>query len=191
MNIVIAGCTCSGKTTLTREIINEYTFVSSMPQDKYFKDLNNIPKHKGRYLMDSINAFEYNEYQQDCLTLLSDGKVNIPRYDLTQNKRLTKDLLLLKKNLIVFEGLHTIKLLSEIPDALKIFLSVDLDECLRRRIERDSKKYGVEPKKIEEYFYECAIPMYREYIEPQKEKADIVIEEKEDAKWILKKYIKS
>ena len=185
MNIVIAGVTCSGKTTLANSIEG----ASIMPLDNYFKDLFDIPKYQGRYLMDSINAFHHGEYCQDALELIRTGEVEIPRYDISSNRRLAKDLLILKREIMVFEGLHTIKILSEIP-SLKVFLQVDLRECLLRRIERDSKKYGVPPKTIEEYFKECVIPMYNEYIEPQSKMADIVVKEGEDIAWSLKKYIK-
>lgn len=190
MNIVIAGVTCSGKTTLAKKIQNTYRDVSIMPQDSYFKDLQEIPKHKGRYLMDSINAFEYGEYQQDSVTLLDQGQVHIPRYDISMNRRFAKDLLLLKKELIIFEGLHAIKLLPDV-DALKIFLMTSLSECLKRRIARDSKQYGVEPSVIEEYFKEVVEPMYKEYILPQSALADVVIREGDDMEWVLKKYIRS
>ena len=191
MNVIIAGATCSGKTTLAKEIEEIYPNVSIMPQDNYFKDLTDIPKYRGRYLMDSINAFEYREYNQDSHLLLEAGRIDIPKYDVASNKRLTKDLLLLKKEIVVFEGLHTIKILTDIPDALKIFLLVDLKECLRRRIARDSQKYGIKPDLIKEYFNECVIPMYQEYIEPQCKMADIIITEGKEKKWILKKYIKN
>ena len=189
MNIVIAGATCSGKSTLALELSNTYSDVCIMPQDNYFKDLKDIPIYRDRYLMDSLNSFHYDEYYQDSNELISNSQVLIPRYDINENKRISKDLLILKKNLIIFEGLHAISILSSIPDSLKIYLDIDLDTCLARRIKRDSAEYGILPEVIEEHFKATIIPMYNEYIRKQKEKADIVIREGDDAKCLLKKYI--
>jgi len=187
MNILIAGVTCSGKTTLANKISN----ACIMSQDNYFKDLKDIPKYRGRYLMDSVNAFKHDEYYQDAKYLLQHNQVEIPRYDLSSNRRISKDLLLLKKELVIFEGLHAIRILNGLPDSLKVFLLVDLEECLKRRIERDSELYNVPAIVIREYFDECVIPMYKEYIYPQIEIADLVIREGDDAKCLLKKYIRS
>ena len=191
MNIVIAGGTCSGKTTLAKEIKNLTSKAVIFPQDNYFKNLKDIPKYKGGYLMDSINAFNYPEYQKDYAELLKKGEVYIPNYDLESNQRKSKDILLKKEDLIILEGLHTIKIFASMKSSLKVFLLVDLEECLKRKIERDSNKYQISPKIITEYFREFIIPMYKEYILPQKKEADIVIEKEEDVKCFLKKYIRS
>lgn len=184
MNIVISGCTCSGKTTLANKLSK-----TIMSQDSYYKDLKDIPKHKEKYLMDSINAFHINEYLEDSINLINNDSIYIPNYDISTNKRISKDLKLFKSSLNVFEGLHTINILKDI-NTLKIFLNTSLDECLKRRIKRDTLLYRIDEKVIIDYFNETIIPMYKLYIENQKDSADIIIKEGDDPICVLKKYIK-
>lgn len=186
MNIIISGLTCSGKTTLSNLIKVTLNDVSIMPQDYYYKNLLDIPKSKGRYLMDSPNAFFMDEYRSDAITLLKTGKVLIPNYDVSINKRISKDLYLKKEEINIFEGLHTISFLNDLDDSLKIFIDTLKDECLERRIIRD-KKYGVPSSVVRDYFEEVVYPLYKLYIEREKEEADIVIRSEEEEMCLLKK----
>lgn len=181
MNILISGISCSGKTTFADEI-NGLHF----EQDWYFKDKKEIPICKKGYLFDSPNAFHQGEFRRDVMTLLSQGEVFVPNYDIKINRRISKDRLIVSRKINVFEGLHTINELKDLSDALKIFMDIPLDEILERRIKRDLR-YGIKESEIIRYFKEVMIPMYRMYIEPQKQYTDIVIESEGDKLCLLKK----
>jgi uridine kinase len=179
INVIIAGGTCSGKTTLADNLQNKFKeefAVSHIKQDDYFKDLADIPKTRQGYLTDSINAFHTQEFVQDVKILLSSGKVLIPRYEVSKNIRLAKDRCIMLGQVNIFEGLHTITLLSGLENSLRVFLDTPLDICLKRRITRDTSAYGVSEERINENFSSCILPMYRSYIAPQKEQAEIIIE---------------
>ena len=184
MNIIISGMTCSGKTTLSNEISSIFYRSSIIHEDDYFKDKDKLPHNKNYYLLDSPNAFNTIEFINDINIFLNTGKVFIPKYDVINNKRLSKDTLINKSDINIFEGLHTISLLNNI-DGIKIFLDIELSICLERRIKRDSV-YGYKEEWIKEYFNKVIIPLYKLYIEPQKEYADYVIKDGEDKKCLLK-----
>lgn len=188
--IIISGMTCSGKTTLANEI-KEIIFHDKsviVPQDTYYKNLVNIPKIKGMTLLDSINAFEINEYLNDINNLINEGYLNIPVYDIENNKRISKDERVDKKEILVLEGLHTLSIFKNYLNALRIYLDIDIEICLQRRIERD-KKYGISEDAIRKYFYEILIPMYELYIKPQKELANFIVREGGDKECLLKKLV--
>lgn len=191
LNIIISGPTCSGKTTLAKELEDKlsYTKVCSISQDSYYKDLKNIPKSRYGYLMDSVNAFETNEFTEDIKTLLRVGYVLIPNYYIPENRRISKDIRKDKGNVNILEGLHSIRLLTGIDNSLRIYMDTDLETCLIRRIERD-KKYGVSEEVIRRYFAETMIPMYESYIKPQIEESDIIIRNEGDKECLLKKLIR-
>ena len=178
-NVIIAGGTCSGKTTLAenlkKEISKEYS-VSVMKQDDYFKDIQDIPRIRKGYLMDSPNAIHSSEFRQDAELLLSEGAAVTPQYDLAKNKRIRKDVPLMRSKVNIFEGLHSLTLLDGLPNALTIFLTTPLDVCLERRVSRDTVLHGVAEERIKEYFVDCIAPMYHSYIAPQMERAEIVTE---------------
>lgn len=182
MNIIIAGMSCSGKTTLSNEIPNSLHF----EQDWYFKDKKDIPFIKKGYLFDSPNAFHMIEFKNDVEKLLKNGSICIPNYDIKTNTRVSKNKEVKINKLNIFEGLHTITELKELEDSIKVFMDTPFEECLLRRIKRDTS-YGINEKEITRYFYEVMIPMYKSYIEIQKEYADLIIKGDKDKQCLLKK----
>lgn len=190
LNIAVAGATCSGKTTLackTKELLVKKYSSTIIHQDDYFKDLNLIPHSRMGYLMDSVNAFEIEEFREDIKQLLNHGSTLIPRYDINQNKRLSKDIDVVNSQLNIFEGLHVIYLLNDYKPMFRIFIDADLDVCLARRIKRDVEPYNISEERIREYFNNCMIPMYKNYIMPQINDADMILDERGAVKCLLKK----
>ncbi len=186
VNVLIAGTTCSGKTILANEIYKKFSDrykVAIVEQDDYFKNLSDIPRSRGGYLTDSVHAFHIEEFKYDVHTLLTKGFVAMPEYDIATNKRLSKTKAKRKGTINIFEGLHTINLLSDLDNCIKIFVNTDMEICLKRRIARDTLKYKVPEKRIREYWQECVVPMCEKYIFPQKANADIVINRNEGDKY--------
>jgi uridine kinase len=189
LNIIISGCTCSGKTTLAvklKESLQKDYMISTIQQDNYYKNLNDIPKNSNGFLTDSINAFECYEFIKDVRQLLTNGGAFVPRYDITANQRISKDIYISKGDINIFEGLHTIKLLKEIKTSLLIFLDVSFETCLQRRIKRDTSLYGIEPNRVKEYFNRCIKPLTEDYVLPQRDVADVIIDERGHVKCLLK-----
>ena len=182
-NIIIAGGTCSGKTTLANNLktrLSSEFSVSVIKQDDYFKDLHDVPKIRKGYLMDSPNAFHTREFQKDVSQLLSEGSTVIPRYDVDTNKRVSKDVPITRAQVNIFEGLHTISLLDDFPYTLTIFMTTPLEICLERRVNRDTKLFGIAEERIRENFEDCIAPIYHSYIAPQIERAEIKLEGVDD-----------
>lgn len=179
VNILIAGATCSGKSTLSDRLVNAFdneAAVAVVRQDYYFKDLPDIPKIAKGFLTDSINAFHTQEFKQDADLLLTNGKAYVPRYNVSQNLRIAKDVPVTSGVINIYEGLHTISLLRSIGKSISIFIDTPLEICLERRVTRDSGLYNIPEDRIRENFTECILPMYRSYVAPQLKMADIIIE---------------
>ncbi len=187
MNIVIAGITCSGKSTLANLIASSFSNVTILREDDYMKDLRDIPHLRNYYLLDLPRAYETEEYLKDSITLIKEGQILYPTYDVRNNKRIAKKEVKVRGDINVFEGLHTIDILEEIPGTLKVFMDIPLQICLQRRIQRDTKEYGLDEDYIRRYFKEIIESIYWSHIYGQKQKADIVIEKESDIKCLLKK----
>lgn len=180
LNIIIAGGTCSGKTTLAKELKSELSdrySVSVIEQDSYFKNLNECPRIKGGYLMDSINSFYIEEFRADVQKLFQNGEIMIPRYDISSNRRIAKDIPVVCSQINIFEGLHTISLLSDMEDCYKIFLNTSFDTCLASRIKRDMELYHTPKDVIVKLFDNGILPMYGHSILPQVLLADLVVKD--------------
>ncbi len=187
MNIVIAGMTCSGKSTLANLIATKFSNVTILREDDYMKDLKDIPHLRNYYLLDLPRAYETEEYLNDSLTLIREGQILYPTYDVRNNQRISKTEIKVRGDINVFEGLHTIDTLASIPGTLKIFMDIPLDICLQRRIARDTKEYGLSEDYIKRYFKEIIESIYWSHISKQKAASDIVIEKESDIKCLLKK----
>ena len=180
-NVMIAGITCSGKTTLANRICEEYQSrytTAIISQDDYFKNLSDIPRVREGYLTDSIQAFHADEFRQDVQQLLKTGITIIPQYDISTNTRVAKNKAIRWGRVNIFEGLHTISLLGSMKDCIKVFVDTNMDICLNRRIARDTTKFGIPKERIVQYWTECIQPMCERYILPQKQRADFIITHK-------------
>lgn len=178
INILIAGVSCSGKTTLADEICDyffEKCSVAIVHQDDYFKDLIDIPRWNGWRVMDVPDAFHINEFREDVKRLLENRYLYMPTYDIASNRRISKTELVPKGKINIFEGLHTIRILDGLENCVKIFVDTDLETCLDRRIARDTTKFGVSREKIETYWNSCILPMSIRYVLPQKDEATIIL----------------
>lgn len=187
MNIIISGMTCSGKTTLANKIRDEFNDTTIIHEDDYMKDLKDMP-HRGRYyLMDLPSAYHLQEFTNDANLLICTGKTLSPSYDVRNNQRLAKNNLLIRKSINVFEGLHTISTLSNLPNSIKVFMDIPPNICLLRRISRDLSMYNTKKEDIEKYFNEIIMSIYKTHIESQRDNADIVIRKDGDVKCLYKK----
>lgn len=187
MNIIISGMTCSGKTTLSNMIKEEFADTSILREDDYMKDLKDIPHKRHYYLMDLPNAYHLNEFVEDAKKLLNGDMISYPNYDVRNNRRINKNSVIEKGRINVFEGLHTIEALKHLPGTIKIFMDIPPNICLQRRIERDTSLYGMRKDDIEKYFNEIIMSIYKTHIENQKDDADIVVKEEGEVKCLLKK----
>lgn len=177
VNIIIAGQTCSGKTTLAnrlRDCFSNTYSVTIVSQDDYFKNIGDIPFNEKGFLMECPDAFHVSEFKQDVYIMLHNSVVAMPRYDITTNTRIDKQKIVHAGQVNIFEGLHTVELLS-LNNSIKIYLDTDIDVCLKRRIERDTKLLHVSEQQVIDYWNNCIQPTSTEFIHPQIDKADFVL----------------
>ena len=99
MNIIISGMTCSGKTTLSNMIKEEFDDTCIFREDDYMKDLKDIPHTRQYYLMDLPSAYHLDEFKNDVNKLLIVGNVSYPVYDVRNNRRVNKDKTIKKSRL--------------------------------------------------------------------------------------------
>lgn len=177
-NVVIAGQSCSGKTTLANQISEHFKDKYSTTiicQDDYFKDLPDIPVVREGYLMDVPDAFCISELQHDVTFLLQYGTVNIPIYDIATNTRTNKRKFITSGQITIIEGLHTIHIFKNWTKCTKVYLDTTPDTCLKRRIARDTTFLDVSDSRVREYWNDCIQPMSERFIFNQKDFADIII----------------
>lgn len=180
LTIGIAGGTGSGKTTITKRIMERFGGdVSVVNHDNYYKahdDMTYEERCKLNY--DHPDAFE-NELMIEHLKQLKAGKsVRCPVYDYTVHNR-SKDFVTIKPaKVIIVEGILILadKQLCDEMD-IRVFVDTDADVRILRRIIRDVKKRDRTLDSVVDQYLTTVKPMHEAFVEPSKKHAHIIIPE--------------
>ena len=178
--IGIAGGTGSGKTTITRKIMEKFgDDVSVIRHDNYYKahhDMTYEERSKLNYdHPDSLDTWML----ADDIKALKEGKeVRCPVYDFTIHDRSNDTELIKPSKVLIVEGILIFadKRLRDEMD-IKIYVDTDADVRILRRILRDVKKRGRSLDSVVEQYLDTVKPMHEQFVEPSKRRADVIIPE--------------
>ena len=180
MTIGIAGGTGSGKTTITRRLVQRFANnVSVIYHDNYYKahdDLNYEQRALLNY--DCPDAFDTELMIRDLKRLRAGQAIRCPVYDYTVHNRSDKTVLVKPSPVVIVEGILILQdpRLCELLD-IKIFVDTDADVRILRRIVRDVRDRGRSLESVVDQYLTTVKPMHEMYVEPSKRNADIIIPE--------------
>ena len=175
----IAGGTGSGKTTVTKKILqrlDDETIVV-VRHDYYYRDLSTFGGSSPEHInFDHPDALETSLLIRHLNDLKRGKPIDQPLYDYTTYRRLGETKRIDSKHVIIVEGILIFveKQLRELMD-IKIFVDTDADERLLRRLRRDLVERGRSIESVMEQYTETVKPMHLEFVEPSKRWADIII----------------
>ena len=180
MTIGIAGGTGSGKTTITRRLLQKFSSnVSVIYHDNYYKAHNDL-NYEQRSLLnyDCPDAFDTELMLRDLKRLRAGEAIRCPEYDYTIHHRTEKTVLLTPSPVVIVEGILILQdpRLCELLD-IKIFVDTDADVRILRRIVRDVRDRGRSLESVVDQYLTTVKPMHEMYVEPSKRNADIIIPE--------------
>ena len=178
--IGIAGGTGSGKTTITREIVNRLgENVTVITHDSFYKERHDLTyEERTKLNYDHPNAFD-NDMMAEAIAKLKNGEpVEIPIYDYTIHDRTDNTMTLHPTPVILVEGIliYYSEELRNLMD-IKIFVDTDADVRILRRIVRDIKERGRSLDSVVSQYLNTVKPMHEAFVEPTKKYADIIIPE--------------
>ncbi|MCD8314231.1 MAG: uridine kinase [Firmicutes bacterium] len=176
--IGIAGGSCSGKTTFTKKLKEVFgNEIAVISQDNYYKECGDVVvEERLKINHDHPGAFE-TELLIEHLNMLECGQtVESPVYDYITHNRSDRTIEIEPSKIIIVEGILVLydEALRNLFD-IKIFIDEDADVRILRRILRDTKERGDNMESIIENYLKTVTPMYRQYTEPTKIFADIVL----------------
>jgi len=176
MNIIaIAGGSGSGKTTLARLIVKEnpaeHLLISL---DNYYFNKQEQIRRNGFCNFDHPLALDKKMLLKNIEELVSFGETKIPQYCFKKRDRVGCSVVS-KPTTVIVEGLYSVEFLKEIV-ATKIFIDVDSDFLLARRIRRDIDSRGRSLDDILEQYFVDVKPAYNNYVINQKKIADFSFE---------------
>ena len=176
--IGIAGGTGSGKTTITRRLLQRFgNNVSVISHDNYYKAHHDMTfEDRCRLNYDHPDAFDTDLLVQAIRDLKQGKSVECPVYDFTVHDRSDKTVTIQPARVIVVEGILIFQSaeLCRLLD-IKIFVDADADVRILRRITRDVRDRGRSLEYEVDQYLTTVKPMHEQFVEPSKRNADIII----------------
>ncbi len=178
--IGICGASGSGKSTLARELVRDMG-VSSLVlnQDAYYLDHPDLTfEERVRLNYDEPVIFDHDLLYSDVCALLEGRPITRKAYDFSQHCRADTDEIIDPRGakVLIVEGIHAFydrRLLEKM--FLKLYINVEPDICLLRRIRRDIKDRGRQIDNIAQQYLTTVKPMYDRYIRNYIHDADVVV----------------
>ena len=178
--IGIAGGTGSGKTTLMKNLITEFSdVVTVLSHDNYYKRHDELTYEERCQLNYDEPAALETDLMAHHLDLLRQGQsIQCPVYDFTVHNRSDETITIVPKKVIIVEGILIFenKELRDLMD-IRIFVDTDADVRLCRRIKRDVNKRGRSLESVLLQYQQTVKPMHDKYVEPSKKYAHLVVPE--------------
>jgi uridine kinase len=179
--IGVAGGTGSGKTTVANEILRRVGphHIAHINQDRYYRDLAHLSfDERIQHNFDHPSAIE-DELLIEHVGALKEGRpADVPVYDFTRHLRTPQVDRLDPRPVILLEGIliFAIPALRELLD-IRIFVDTDPDLRFIRRLQRDIAERGRTVDGVITQYLESVRPMHRDFVEPSKRWADVIIPE--------------
>ena len=176
--IGIAGGTGSGKSTITKKLIQRFgDNVSVIHHDTYYKAHHNMPyEERCKLNYDHPNAFDTDLLIRAVEDLKNGLEVTCPVYDFTIHDRSEETEIVKPARVIIVEGILIFESreLCSLMD-IKLYVDTDADVRILRRITRDVRDRGRSLESVIDQYLQTVKPMHEQFVEPSKKNADIII----------------
>jgi uridine kinase len=175
----VAGGSGSGKSTVARKVAELLTdvAVAQVSMDAYYRNMSHLTfDERKRLNWDHPDVIDM-ELLGDQLEALAGGAaVERPVYDFTTHLRAPRTERVPNADVVLVDGIllfwnRRVRALCE----LKVFVDVEADIRLIRRIRRDMRVRGRQLTDILEQYLDTVRPMHEEFVEPTKQFADIIV----------------
>ena len=180
MIIGLAGGTGSGKTTITRRLMQRFgADVSVIYHDNYYKEHHNMPyEERAKLNYDHPDAFDNELFIRAIRDLKAGKDVVCPVYDYSVHDRSDKTIVVKSAKVVIVEGIliYASKELRDLMD-IKLFVDTDADVRILRRIKRDVRDRGRSLESVIDQYLTTVKPMHEQFVEPSKRYADLIIPE--------------
>lgn len=178
--ILIGGGTGSGKSTLASNIngrLSDYTTLISM--DDYYKDQSSVPEAERELInYDSPEVVDI-ELLSNNITKLRNGQaIEEPIYDFATHTRKSETTHIESSPVIIVEGIMALRFESLRSMAnVKLYVDVDDDERIIRRILRDTSSRSRNLESIVYQYRSTVKPMHQLVVDPTKKYADFILQD--------------
>src|SRR5438067_8048157 len=174
--IAIAGPSCSGKSTLARELAAILP-ATIFTLDSYYHDLSHLPfAERVATNFDHPDSMDSALITNHIQALMNGEEILRPVYDFTTHTRTNRTEAMRSREFLIVEGLFTLYWpeLRELA-SLKVFMEASHRLCLPRRQARDIAERGRTIDSVQQQYAATVQPMTDQYINPTREFANLVL----------------
>ena len=180
MVVGIAGGTGSGKTTITKKLMQRFGGdVSVIYHDNYYKAHHSMSyEERSRLNYDHPDSFDTDLLIQAVKDLKAGRSVTCPVYDYTIHDRSDQVIEVKPAKVVIVEGIlifQSRELCQQMD--IKIYVDTDADVRILRRIVRDVRDRGRSLDSVVNQYLSTVKPLHEQFVEPSKRNADIIIPE--------------
>ena len=178
--IGICGASGSGKSTLAHDLEEKLGTdrCTVLQQDAYYRDHSDLPfEQRVKLNYDEPGIFDHDLLLEDVRQLLRGGGITRKAYNFSEHRREDRpEEIILPRDVMILEGIHSFhdKRLTDLM-FLKLYMKVEPDICLLRRIERDIVEWGRDIRGIGEQYLNSVKPMFDRYIRNYVSEADVIV----------------
>jgi uridine kinase len=178
--ILVAGPSSSGKSTLAKALYHKLGASQTrlLSLDHYYCDLRHLsPASRALRNFDVPAAWESDRLISEMRQLVQGQAIEMPQYDFNTHLRTDATQRVEPAQYIIAEGLFALSYpeLNAIA-AVKIFVDLDDDIALERRLERDIRERGRSIECITRQFNETVRPANQAHIRPSAMNAQLVLD---------------
>lgn len=174
--ILVAGISCSGKTTLARRLASELD-AAYLSIDDYYRPFAELPlEQRKRVNFDAPEAIEHELLVEHVGKLRQGETIHKPMYDAAAFARMRGTEPVYATPMVVLEGLFALYWPSLRDHArLRVFVDAPLEVCRERRLDRDVNHYGRSRLDAIERYKNQVHPSQAQYVLPTRESSDLVV----------------
>lgn len=177
--LTICGGSASGKSSIIREIRNTFSEeeVCIILQDNYYKAIEHqVQDETGIYNFDLPEAIDSDLFLQDLRELSAGHILHKQEYTFNHPDKIPAKFTLKPAPVVIAEGIFVMyfSMIAALAN-LKVYIDADIETCFQRRYKRDLGERGIPEKLILYQWNNHVMPAYRQYVEPFRKEADLVI----------------
>lgn len=179
--IGIGGGSGSGKTTVALRVQERFPdhTVEIIHHDSYYRDHGELsPEERAAINFDHPSAFETHLLVEQLEELRAGKAIQRPEYDYREHRRSSRTVRVEAGDIIFVEGilvLESRELRSRMD--IRLFVDVDGDERILRRLRRDMHERGRSMEAVVSQYRDTVRPMHLQFVEPSKRYAHVIIPE--------------
>lgn len=177
--VAIAGGSGSGKTSLTRALVQALgeDRCAVLDHDSYYRDLGHVPlEQRAAVNFDHPDSLENGLLAAHLAHLRSGHTVARPIYDFATHTRLPATARVEPRPIVLCEGI----LLLAVPELrsafdLRVYVDTPPDVRALRRVQRDIVERGRTVESVVRQYLQTVRPMHERFVEPARGTADLVL----------------